>query len=60
MAIEFTRLGRLVKLLAMRCQDPVDSICFLSSKAVYHLYCILLKKKRMKRLLLPLPLQPHT
>uniref|UniRef100_G1Q7C7 Maestro heat like repeat family member 1 n=1 Tax=Myotis lucifugus TaxID=59463 RepID=G1Q7C7_MYOLU len=46
MEIEFTRLGRLVKLLAMRCQDPVDSICFLSAKAVYHLYCILLKKKR--------------
>ncbi|XP_023604650.1 maestro heat-like repeat family member 5 [Myotis lucifugus] len=60
MEIEFTRLGRLVKLLAMRCQDPVDSICFLSAKAVYHLYCILLKKKRMRNLLLPLPLQPHT
>ncbi|XP_023604097.1 maestro heat-like repeat-containing protein family member 1 [Myotis lucifugus] len=49
MEIEFTRLGRLVKLLAMRCQDPVDSICFLSAKAVYHLYCILLKKKQMKK-----------
>ncbi|XP_023615725.1 maestro heat-like repeat-containing protein family member 1 [Myotis lucifugus] len=49
MEIEFTQLGRLVKLLAMRCQDPVDSICFLSAKAVYHLYCILLKKKQMKK-----------
>ncbi|XP_016070691.1 PREDICTED: maestro heat-like repeat-containing protein family member 1 [Miniopterus natalensis] len=49
MEIEFTRLGRLVKLLAMRCQDPVDNICFLSSQAVYNLYCILLQKKKMKR-----------
>ncbi|KAK1340805.1 hypothetical protein QTO34_017199 [Cnephaeus nilssonii] len=49
MEIEFTRLGRLVKLLAMRCQDPVDNICFLSSQAVYNLYCIFLKKKQMKK-----------
>ncbi|XP_024896711.1 maestro heat-like repeat family member 5 [Pteropus alecto] len=59
--IEFTRLGRLVRLLAVRCQDPVDNICFLSSQAVYNLYCILLQQKRMKNLLLcpgRLPLRP--
>ncbi|XP_036107450.1 maestro heat-like repeat-containing protein family member 1 [Molossus molossus] len=49
MGTEFTQLGRLVKLLVMRCQDPVDNICFLSSQAVYNLYCILLKKKKMKK-----------
>ncbi|XP_057560132.1 maestro heat-like repeat-containing protein family member 1 [Hippopotamus amphibius kiboko] len=47
--IEFSRLGRLVRLLAMRCQDPVDNICFLSSQAVYNLYCILLLQKQMGR-----------
>ncbi|XP_037370454.2 maestro heat-like repeat-containing protein family member 7 [Talpa occidentalis] len=47
--IEFTRLGRLVRLLAMRCQDPVDNICFLSAQAVYNLYCILLRQKQMAR-----------
>ncbi|XP_039725071.1 maestro heat-like repeat-containing protein family member 1 isoform X3 [Pteropus medius] len=47
--IEFTRLGRLVRLLAVRCQDPVDNICFLSSQAVYNLYCILLQQKQMGR-----------
>ncbi|XP_077025782.1 maestro heat-like repeat-containing protein family member 1 isoform X4 [Tamandua tetradactyla] len=47
--IEFTRLGRLVRLLAIRCQDPVDNICFLSSQAVYNLYCILLLQKKMGR-----------
>ncbi|XP_036314037.1 maestro heat-like repeat-containing protein family member 7 [Pipistrellus kuhlii] len=47
--IEFTRLGCLVKLLAVCCQDPVDNICFLSSQAVYNLYCIFLKKKQMKK-----------
>lgn len=59
--IEFTRLGRLVRLLAIRCHDPVDNICFLSSQAVYNLYCILLQQKRMKNLLLcpsSLPLRP--
>ncbi|XP_059041050.1 maestro heat-like repeat-containing protein family member 1 [Mustela lutreola] len=49
MDIEFTRLGRLVRLLAMRCQDPVDNICFLSAQAVYNLYCILLLQKQMER-----------
>ncbi|XP_060046284.1 maestro heat-like repeat-containing protein family member 1 isoform X2 [Erinaceus europaeus] len=47
--IEFTRLGRLVRLLAIRCQDPVDNICFLSSQAVYNLYCILLLQKQLGR-----------
>nr|KAF6495895.1 hypothetical protein HJG63_010212 [Rousettus aegyptiacus] len=47
--IEFTRLGRLVRLLAIRCHDPVDNICFLSSQAVYNLYCILLQQKQMGR-----------
>ncbi|XP_037702578.1 maestro heat-like repeat-containing protein family member 1 [Choloepus didactylus] len=47
--IEFSRLGRLVRLLAIRCQDPVDNICFLSSQAVYNLYCILLLQKQMGR-----------
>ncbi|XP_058138569.1 maestro heat-like repeat-containing protein family member 1 isoform X1 [Dasypus novemcinctus] len=47
--IEFTRLGRLVRLLAIRCQDPVDNICFLSSQAVYNLYCILVLQKQMGR-----------
>ncbi|KAM5252294.1 maestro heat-like repeat-containing protein family member 1 [Hipposideros larvatus] len=47
--IEFTRLGRLVRLLAIRCRDPVDNICFLSSQAVYNLYCILLQQKQMGR-----------
>ncbi|VCX10603.1 unnamed protein product [Gulo gulo] len=49
MDIEFTRLGRLVRLLAVRCQDPVDNICFLSAQAVYNLYCILLLQKQMRR-----------
>ncbi|XP_047596026.1 maestro heat-like repeat-containing protein family member 1 isoform X4 [Lutra lutra] len=47
--IEFTRLGRLVRLLAIRCQDPVDNICFLSAQAVYNLYCILLLQKQTGR-----------
>ncbi|KAB1254205.1 Maestro heat-like repeat-containing protein family member 1 [Camelus dromedarius] len=47
--IEFTRLGRLVRLLAVRCQDPVDNICFLSAQAVYSLYCILLQQKKTAR-----------
>ncbi|KAM9674103.1 maestro heat-like repeat-containing protein family member 1 [Trichechus inunguis] len=47
--IEFTRLGRLVRLLAIRCQDPADNICFLSAQAVYNLYCILLLQKKMGR-----------
>ncbi|XP_077727597.1 maestro heat-like repeat-containing protein family member 1 isoform X6 [Canis aureus] len=49
MDIEFSRLGRLVRLLALRCQDPVDNICFLSAQAVYSLYCILLLQKQMGR-----------
>lgn len=56
--IEFTRLGRLVRLLALRCRDPVDNICFLSSQAVYNLYCILLQQKSMESLLLSSSLQP--
>ncbi|XP_031300196.2 maestro heat-like repeat-containing protein family member 1 isoform X4 [Camelus dromedarius] len=47
--IEFTRLGRLVRLLAVRCQDPVDNICFLSAQAIYSLYCILLQQKKTAR-----------
>ncbi|XP_012587774.1 PREDICTED: maestro heat-like repeat-containing protein family member 1 [Condylura cristata] len=47
--IEFSRLGRLVRLLAMRCQDPVENICFLSAQAVYNLYCILLRQKHLGR-----------
>ncbi|XP_044917187.1 uncharacterized protein LOC101098061 isoform X15 [Felis catus] len=47
--IKFSRLGCLVRLLAMRCQDPVDNICFLSSQAVYNLYRILLLQKQMQR-----------
>ncbi|XP_073932393.1 maestro heat-like repeat-containing protein family member 1 isoform X4 [Castor canadensis] len=47
--IQFTRLGPLVRLLAIRCQDPVDNISFLSSQAVYNLYCILLLQKQMMR-----------
>ncbi|XP_074181326.1 maestro heat-like repeat-containing protein family member 1 isoform X1 [Rhinolophus sinicus] len=47
--IEFTCLGRLVRLLALHCRDPVDNICFLSSQAVYNLYCILLQQKKMGR-----------
>nr|XP_035948345.1 maestro heat-like repeat-containing protein family member 7 [Halichoerus grypus] len=49
MDIEFTWLGRLVSLLAIRCQDPMDNICFLSAQAVYNLYCILLLQKQMGR-----------
>ncbi|XP_077615151.1 maestro heat-like repeat-containing protein family member 1 [Crocuta crocuta] len=49
MEIKFPWLGCLVRLLAMRCQDPVDNICFLSSQAVYNLYCILLLQKQMGR-----------
>uniref|UniRef100_A0A6I8P743 Maestro heat like repeat family member 1 n=1 Tax=Ornithorhynchus anatinus TaxID=9258 RepID=A0A6I8P743_ORNAN len=47
--MEFSRLGRLVRLLAMRCQDPVDNISYLASQAVYYLHCILLHKKRLER-----------
>ncbi|GAB5573424.1 maestro heat-like repeat-containing protein family member 1 isoform X2 [Prionailurus iriomotensis] len=43
--IKFSRLGCLVRLLAMRCQDPVDNICFLSSQAVYNLYQMQRKKQ---------------
>ncbi|KAM8800415.1 uncharacterized protein V5649_003632 [Rhynchonycteris naso] len=49
MEIEFTRLENLVMLLAKRCQDPAASIRLLSSEAVYQLYCILLRKKKMQR-----------
>ncbi|XP_069849033.1 maestro heat-like repeat-containing protein family member 1 [Dipodomys merriami] len=45
--IQFARLGRLVRMLAIRCQDLVDNISFLSSQAVYNLYCILLQQKQM-------------
>ncbi|XP_012879065.1 PREDICTED: maestro heat-like repeat-containing protein family member 7 [Dipodomys ordii] len=45
--IQFARLGRLVRMLAIRCQDSVDNISFLSSQAVYNLYCILLQQKQM-------------
>nr|XP_012634902.2 maestro heat-like repeat-containing protein family member 1 [Microcebus murinus] len=47
--IQFTRLGQLVRMLAVRCQDPVDNICFLSAEAVYNLYSVLLLQKQMKR-----------
>ncbi|XP_066227076.1 maestro heat-like repeat-containing protein family member 7 [Saccopteryx leptura] len=49
MEIEFTRLENLVMLLAKHCQDPAASIRFQSSKAVYQLYCVLLRKKKMQR-----------
>ncbi|XP_045382937.1 maestro heat-like repeat-containing protein family member 7 [Lemur catta] len=49
MEIQFTRLGRLVRMLAVRCQDPVDNICFLSAEAVYNLYSVLLLQKQMGR-----------
>ncbi|XP_031795219.1 maestro heat-like repeat-containing protein family member 1 isoform X4 [Sarcophilus harrisii] len=45
--IEFPRLGQLVKLLAILCQDHVDNISFLASQAVYSLYCIMLHKKKL-------------
>ncbi|XP_066114722.1 maestro heat-like repeat-containing protein family member 1 [Saccopteryx bilineata] len=48
MEIEFTRPENLVMLVAKHCQDPVASICFQSSKAVYQLYCVLLRKKKMQ------------
>ncbi|XP_019404146.1 PREDICTED: maestro heat-like repeat-containing protein family member 1 [Crocodylus porosus] len=48
-SIEFSRLGRLVRLLALRCHDPVDNICFLAARAVYNLYCILLVKKQLDK-----------
>ncbi|KAM5174128.1 maestro heat-like repeat-containing protein family member 1 [Callospermophilus lateralis] len=47
--IQFTWLGCLVRLLAIRCQDPVDNICFLSAQAVYNLYCILQQQKQVTR-----------
>ncbi|XP_053423323.1 maestro heat-like repeat-containing protein family member 7 [Nycticebus coucang] len=47
--IQFTRLGHLVRMLAIHCQDPVDSICILSAEAVYSLYCVLLLQKKMSR-----------
>lgn len=47
MEIPFTWLGHLVRMLAVRCQDPVDNICFLSAEAVYNLYSVLLLQKRM-------------
>ncbi|XP_023369834.1 maestro heat-like repeat-containing protein family member 1 [Otolemur garnettii] len=49
MEIPFTHLGHLVRMLAVRCQDPVDNICYLSSQAVYSLYSILLLQKQMTR-----------
>ncbi|XP_066227084.1 maestro heat-like repeat-containing protein family member 7 [Saccopteryx leptura] len=49
MEIEFTRLENLVMLLAKHCQHPAASIRFQSSKAVYQLYCVLLRKKKMQR-----------
>ncbi|KAF7471055.1 Hypothetical predicted protein [Marmota monax] len=58
--IQFTWLGCLVRLLAIRCQDPVDNICFLSAQAVYNLYCILQQQKHMGSLLSPLLLRPPT
>ncbi|XP_044864849.1 maestro heat-like repeat-containing protein family member 7 isoform X3 [Mauremys mutica] len=48
-SIEFSRLGRLVRLLALRCHDPVDNICFLAARAVYNLYCIQLVKKQLEK-----------
>ncbi|XP_066225665.1 maestro heat-like repeat-containing protein family member 7 isoform X3 [Saccopteryx leptura] len=48
MEIEFTQLENLVMLLAKHCQDPAASICFQSSKAVYQLYCVLLRKRRCR------------
>ncbi|XP_075781057.1 maestro heat-like repeat-containing protein family member 1 isoform X3 [Pelodiscus sinensis] len=48
-SIEFSRLGRLVRLLALRCHDPVDNICFLAARAVYNLYCIQLVKRQLKK-----------
>ncbi|XP_074844500.1 maestro heat-like repeat family member 5 [Carettochelys insculpta] len=47
-SIEFSRLGRLVRLLALRCHDPVDNICFLAARAVYNLYCIQLVKRQLE------------
>ncbi|XP_036901826.1 maestro heat-like repeat-containing protein family member 7 [Sturnira hondurensis] len=49
MQMEITQLGHWVKLLAICCQDPVDTICSLSSRAAYNLNCILLRKKQMKK-----------
>ncbi|XP_012510104.1 PREDICTED: zinc finger protein 354B-like [Propithecus coquereli] len=34
---QFTRLGHLVRMLAVRCQDPVDSVRSLSAEPVYSL-----------------------
>ncbi|XP_053514739.1 maestro heat-like repeat family member 5 [Artibeus jamaicensis] len=48
MQMEITQLGHWVKLLAMCCQDPVDTICSLSSQAAYSLNCILSRKKQME------------
>ncbi|XP_056655076.1 maestro heat-like repeat-containing protein family member 1 isoform X3 [Monodelphis domestica] len=48
--IEFSRLGRLVRLLAILCQDSVDNISFLASQALYSLYCIMLQKKKLNQL----------
>ncbi|CAM4648320.1 maestro heat-like repeat-containing protein family member 1 [Lepidochelys kempii] len=48
-SIEFSRLGRLVRLLALRCHDQVDNICFLAARAVYNLYCIQLLKKQLEK-----------
>ncbi|XP_054988108.1 maestro heat-like repeat family member 5 [Sorex araneus] len=46
--INFAKLESLVKLLALRCHDEVDTVCVLSSKAAYHLYRILLHQKQMR------------
>lgn len=45
--IEFNKLESLVELLALRCHDEVDNVCFLSSQAAYQLYRILLQQKGM-------------
>ncbi|XP_075866479.1 maestro heat-like repeat-containing protein family member 7 [Microcebus murinus] len=45
----FPRLGHLVRMLAMHCQDPVDGVRSLAAEAVYNLYRILLLQKQMTR-----------
>ncbi|XP_074050766.1 maestro heat-like repeat-containing protein family member 1 isoform X2 [Macrotis lagotis] len=47
--IEFSHLGRLVRFLAILCQDHVDNISFLASQAIYNLYCIMLFKKQLNQ-----------
>nr|XP_012613569.1 uncharacterized protein LOC105867765 [Microcebus murinus] len=53
--IPFTRLGHLVRMLAMHCQDPVDGICSLSAEATCNLYCVLLPQKHLHSLSHPCP-----